>query len=96
VLETSLEAARTAYGAGIYIESGYRCPHGNASLPDAVSDSLHMQGRAVDLFREGVIPHSSWTEQQFAELQELVEMEGATTLTYDTYTNHHLHAQWAY
>jgi hypothetical protein len=53
-----------------------------------------MQGRALDLYKEGVIPHSSWTEAQFNALASLVAMEGAEVLPYDEYTNHHLHAEW--
>lgn len=36
------------YGGHLIINSGYRSPQENASLPNAAKNSMHMQGLAVD------------------------------------------------
>ena len=42
----------TVYGAALPVSSGYRCPHGNASIPGASNRSWHMSGVAADIRRE--------------------------------------------
>ena len=43
------ELLSTIYGKGIPLSSGYRCPHGNASIAGASFRSWHMTGRAADV-----------------------------------------------
>jgi hypothetical protein len=52
-LRQGLEATRVNFGGRpISLTSGYRDPCGNANV-DGVSQSLHMQGRAADMFPAG-------------------------------------------
>ncbi len=44
-----LDRARDLAGVPFVINSGYRCPEYNATLPNAVSDSSHTLGLAVDI-----------------------------------------------
>lgn len=44
-----LDRARGAAGIPFIITSGLRTPDQNASLPEAVQDSAHLTGNAVDL-----------------------------------------------
>ena len=48
-----LEPARTAFGAPIYITSGYRCPALNAAVGGKPT-SQHLRGEAADLQVKGV------------------------------------------
>ena len=49
------------YGAAIPVSSGYRCPHGNASIPGAVSTSWHMSGLAADISVRSIAQrHPDW------------------------------------
>jgi hypothetical protein len=52
-LRAGLEATRLNFGGPIHLTSGYRDPCGNAGIPGAVPQSLHMQGRAADMFPAG-------------------------------------------
>lgn len=90
-LIVGLEHMRRSYGrGGIRISSGYRCPTGNAALPDAVPQSKHMEGRAADMFSAD----HAWTEAEFRRLQDAAEDAGGTTSDWDSYTDHHLHVSW--
>lgn len=44
-----LEPLRQHFGQPIRINSGYRCPALNAAIKGSAKNSLHMQGRAVDI-----------------------------------------------
>ena len=48
-----LEPARTAFGAPIYVTSGYRCPALNAAVGGKPT-SQHLRGEAADLQVKGV------------------------------------------
>jgi hypothetical protein len=90
-LTTGLEATRTNYNRGeINLTSGYRCPHGNDSLPDAVPQSEHMEGNAADMFS---VSHA-WTEPEFNLLKAAATTAGGAGLFWTSYTNHHLHVKW--
>jgi len=53
-LGAGLEATRAIFGGRlIALTSGYRDPCGNAGIPGVVPHSLHMQGRAPDMFPAG-------------------------------------------
>ena len=73
-LKTGLQATRDAYGAPIHLESGYRCPIGNASLPDAVPTSNHKKGAAVDMWGLGV----PWTEDEYEDLKRIAFANGGS------------------
>lgn len=93
-LRTAVEAGRTIYGYAIYMSSGYRCPHGNASLPDSSPTSYHMQGRAADLYRWGGQYAPYWSEEQFNELKAIFEAESpgpVESFSYTKYSNRHYH-----
>ncbi len=74
-------ALRIAKGcsAGLALTSGYRCPHGNASIAGASRSSYHMEGRAVDISTRAIvgaagIPYARMTPDQQVEL-EIVYLE---------------------
>ncbi len=48
LVDRVLDPAREAFGAPIYVNSGYRCPELNRAVGGAVR-SYHLQGRAADL-----------------------------------------------
>lgn len=91
-LKDNLEQTRTNYNrGGIRLSSGYRCPHGNASLPDAAPQSLHMQGRAADMYSTDY----PWTETEFNLLRDAANNTNPVeSFSWDTYGNHHYHAAW--
>ncbi|MYG50291.1 MAG: hypothetical protein F4164_13210, partial [Gemmatimonadales bacterium] len=93
-----LQATRTNYGnQPIRVTSGYRCPHGNASIPRADPQSNHMHGIAADIY--GVSP---WNEAEFDRLMVAaklangspMKLEDGSDMTYDTYADHHLHINY--
>jgi len=86
-----LEATRTAYARGaIRIASGYRCPVGN-SASGGVTKSRHMRGNAADMYSYAY----PWTEDEFNRLRTAAASTGTTELlSWDTYSDHHLHAAW--
>lgn len=90
-LMTGIEAARTNYNrGGLRISSGYRCPHGNANS-GGVGASLHMQGRAADLYSTD----HAWTEEEFNLLRDAAEDTNPTgSLTWNQYADHHYHVAW--
>jgi uncharacterized protein YcbK (DUF882 family) len=72
--------------SGIFLTSGYRCPHGNASISGAVANSFHVHGRAGDLLRPG------WSQSEFTTVQNIALAAGAVeTLPYSQYADRHLH-----
>jgi hypothetical protein len=91
-LENRLEATRANYDrGGIRLTSGYRCPHGNYSIPDAVIQSRHTHGRAADMFSSD----HAWTEEEFELLRSAAATTGPIELTqWTTYNDRHLHAAW--
>lgn len=92
-LETEIENTRTNYNrGGIRLSSGYRCPHGHASIPGAASQSIHMRGQAVDMYSAS----HSWTETEFDLLKAAAVATGNTVeaFNWDTYPDRHLHVAW--
>jgi hypothetical protein len=55
-LVDALEALRALAGKPISIDSAYRCPEYNASLPNAAQHSQHVLGNAADIVIEGMTP----------------------------------------
>lgn len=92
-LTTGLEETRALYGRGpIRLTSGYRCPHGNASVGGA-TNSYHVYGRAVDMYSWSY----PWTEAEFNRLRIAA---ADATLPYrelsewEDYPDRHLHSAW--
>lgn len=52
-LET-LDAVREGIGKPVIINSGYRCPHHNSTLPNSVPNSGHTTGEACDIYVKGM------------------------------------------
>ena len=46
---SGMDNTRAGYGSEIYLESGYRCPEGNANV-GGKPNSRHMHGVAADFF----------------------------------------------
>jgi hypothetical protein len=92
-LTTGLEATRTNYNrGGLNLTSGYRCPHGNAGLPDAVPQSDHMEGGAADMF--SAIHSWDQTEHNLVRDAAITAFAGYWT-EWNTYpSNQHFHARW--
>lgn len=63
-LLTLLERIRAHVGAPVHINSGYRSPEYNARLKNASPRSQHCNGKAADIWVEGVTP------KQIAEIAE--------------------------
>jgi uncharacterized protein YcbK (DUF882 family) len=55
-LARNLQVLRDHIEKPIRINSGYRSPKHNASLPGAVKNSQHVKGKASDLTVEGMTP----------------------------------------
>ena len=90
VLWTGLENTRSNYNrGGIVIDSGYRCPHGNAAVGGA-AQSRHMFGDAADM-------HSSdhpWDFNEWDRLQQAAVAAGATFIEPYSQDPSHVHADW--
>jgi hypothetical protein len=91
-MKTALESTRTEYDrGGIQLSSGYRCPHGNATLPGAAPNSLHQFGLAADMQSA----EHDWTEEEFDLLRSAANTTGPSELlNWNSYSDHHLHAAW--
>lgn len=63
-LLTLLERIRAHVGKPIHVNSGYRSPEYNATLKNASPHSQHCNGKAADIWVEGVTP------KQIAEIAE--------------------------
>ena len=66
VLAFCLQRIRDYYQQPVYVNSGYRCISHNAKVGGA-SRSFHLQGFAVDIRVQGVLP-----AQVFKDLQKLI------------------------
>lgn len=76
-LPTGLQALRDDWAAdslgGVYdaplpVSSGYRCPHGNASIPGASTTSWHMSGVAADISVNSIARrHPDWATLDAAQ-----------------------------
>ena len=92
-LTTGLERTRANYGdQPIRITSGYRCPHGNASIRGADPQSAHQSGRAADMYSV----NKPWTKAEFDELLEAADAAGGDPYApkgYYTYADRHLHVR---
>lgn len=105
-LKTGIQGMRDAYGGPLPLKSGYRCPHGNASIPTASPKSWHLEGRAVDISVKSMVGvWSNWSgmtkderakvEAIWLELDRLAIDGGATDLQdFTTYDDRHYHAAW--
>ena len=91
-LTSALETTYTNYNRGaITITSGYRCPHGNNSIPGASGTSLHMHGRAADMKSASY----AWTETEFNLLKAAADDTNPfESFSWAEYTDHHYHASW--
>ena len=63
-LLTLLERIRAHVGKPVHVNSGYRSPEYNATLKNASPRSQHCNGKAADIWVEGVTP------QQISEIAE--------------------------
>jgi hypothetical protein len=91
-LYIGLEQTRTNYNrGGISLSSGYRTPSGNANV-GGVFGSYHVRGRAADMYSSS----NAWTEDEFNLMRQAAADTGNTVelLSWNTYTDHHLHAAW--
>ena len=78
------------YDKPIRVESGYRCPHGNADVGGVVQ-SFHTQGRASDLFSSG----TAWTQTEFDLMAAAADTTSPTErFEWTSYSDHHLHVAW--
>jgi hypothetical protein len=98
-LTTGLDATRDDYGKQVVITSGYRCPHGNASITGADPNSAHMHGSAAD-FRSLL---ADWDWQECLALRSSADLSAPQALSQCSgyggnaeteQVGSHLHAQW--
>lgn len=95
------------YGPAVPLSSGYRCPHGNASIPNAFNDSWHMAGLAADISVRTIAGrHPNWggfdAAQKDAKYKEVwdklhdlsddVNQSGISS--YDNYDDRHFHIRF--
>ena len=90
VLWSGLESTRSNYNrGGLVIDSGYRCPHGNAAVGGAWQ-SRHMWGDAADM-------HSAdhlWNRAEWDLMQSAARNAGASYIEPYEQDPTHLHADW--
>lgn len=87
-LESGLAAVETSFETDINVSSGYRCPEGNASIPNSGDNSHHIHGQAAD-FKTITLPWSTAVRDSIAEWAEAYG--GAVEVRkYPTY----LHLAW--
>ena len=91
-----LQTTRTNYGLAIYVSSGYRCPHGNNPLPDSSDTSLHMHGRAIDMYKWGGHTAPYWSEAEFNALKAAADLTmPVESFGWDRYpSTRQYHAAW--
>jgi len=89
-----LQTTRNNYGQAIYVSSGYRCPHGNASIPGD-DNSHHMRGRAIDMYKWGGNVAPYWSEAEFNALKDIADNTmPVESFPYTEYPDRHYHAAW--
>lgn len=105
-LKTNLDALRVNWGGAIPLSSGYRCPHGNASIPGASRTSWHLEGRAGDISVKSLAGVSSnWDGMTAAERQRVRQiwddldgiadgLNALDTQPFEEYADRHYHAAW--
>lgn len=80
-LLTLLERIRAHVGKPVHVNSGYRSPEYNATLKNASPRSQHCNGKAADIWAEGVTP------QQIAEIAECYLGSSGGIGIYKTFTH---------
>lgn len=94
------------YGPALPLSSGYRCPHGNATIPGASNTSWHMAGLAADIsVRRIARRHPDWgsfdADERDAKYKEVWDKlhdltDDGTNIdqasqNYDFYADRHFH-----
>lgn len=104
-LKSGIQGMRDAYGP-LPLSSGYRCPHGNLSIPHASPKSWHMEGRAADISVKSLAGvDDNWNrmtkderarvEAIWNDLDEIARASGAMDLQpFTAYADRHYHAAW--
>src|SRR5262245_43638977 len=92
VLWLGLENTRANYGRGaITVQSGYRCPHGNANPQiGGATQSRHMWGDAADITSAS----QPWSQAEWNLLQAAAVAAGATFIEPYSQDPSHVHADW--
>lgn len=80
-LLTLLENIRNYVGKPVHINSGYRSPEYNATLKNASPRSQHCNGKAADIWVEGVTP------KQIADIAECYLGSSGGIGIYKTFTH---------
>ena len=80
-LLTLLENIRNHVGKAVHINSGYRSPEYNATLKNASPRSQHCNGKAADIWVEGVTP------KQIADIAECYLGSSGGIGIYKTFTH---------
>lgn len=80
-LVTLLENIRNHVGKPVHLNSGYRSPEYNATLKNASPRSQHCNGKAADIWVEGVTP------KQIADIAECYLGSSGGIGIYKTFTH---------
>lgn len=80
-LLTLLENIRNRVGKPVHLNSGYRSPEYNATLKNASPRSQHCNGKAADIWVEGVTP------KQIADIAECYLGSSGGIGIYKTFTH---------
>ncbi len=104
-LKSGIQGMRDDYGP-LPLSSGYRCPHGNASIAGASLKSWHLEGRAADISVKSLAGVADdWYEMEEDEqakvraiwftLNAIAIDSGAMDLQpFTKYDDRHYHAAW--
>lgn len=96
-LALQLEVIRAHFNAPVKINSGYRSPEYNATIPGSSKNSQHTLGKAADIVIEGVSPDDVADAIEFLISTGMMKEGGVGR--YNTFTHYDIRgtrARWNY
>lgn len=96
-LAVQLEVIRAHFNAPVHINSAYRSPEYNATVPGSSKNSQHVLGRAADITVDGFTPDEVADAIEFLISTGLVKEGGLGR--YNTFTHYDIRgtrARWNY
>lgn len=96
-LALQLEVIRAHFNAPVKINSGYRSPEYNATIPGSSKNSQHTLGKAADIVIEGVSPDEVADAIEFLISTGMMKEGGVGR--YNTFTHYDIRgtrARWNY
>lgn len=96
-LAVQLEIIRAHFNAPVHINSAYRSPEYNATIPGSSKNSQHTLGKAADIVVQGVEPDDVYWAIEFLISEGLIKEGGLGR--YNTFTHYDIRgtrARWNY